>query len=203
MLLKLDGSMHEWDFRSKLDHLGWFWGGIFAINQQKVETKLHEWENEGLVGTLKRAMLVTTVTILFITWIYYILLIPNRFEYNVYHPYFSFIPIFWYVLIRNITPQFRRVYNEFLAKAGKITLETYISQFHILLNNNAKSILVIIPGYPLTNALIVTLLFAYINTELWNATNIISEFTFSNISKLFIYFGIGVLVIIFTYFVIT
>ena len=41
------------------------------------------------------------------------------------------------------------------ATIGKITLETYLLQHHLLLTRNAKSLLTVLPGYPKCNLLVV------------------------------------------------
>ena len=57
-------------------------------------------------------------------------LLPKR-EYNKVHPFTSFIPIWCYMVLRNCSPTLRRWHMHLFAWCGKVTLETYILQFHI------------------------------------------------------------------------
>ena len=56
--------------------------------------------------------------------------LPKR-SYNKVHPFTSFIPIFVYMVLRNLTPLMRKWHMHLFAWCGKITLETYILQFHV------------------------------------------------------------------------
>lgn len=57
-------------------------------------------------------------------------MLPKR-AYNAVHPFTSFIPIFCYMVLRNCSPTLRRYHMHLFAWCGKVTLETYILQFHI------------------------------------------------------------------------
>merc|ERR1712146_511959 len=55
--------------------------------------------------------------------------LPKK-EYNALHPYTAVIPITLYIL-RNLFPTLRRWHMHLFEYLGKITLETYIAQFHV------------------------------------------------------------------------
>ena len=63
-------------------------------------------------------------------WYFTYFTLPKR-EYNKAHPFTSFIPLFCYMVLRNMSPLLRRWHMHMFAWTGKITLETYILQFHI------------------------------------------------------------------------
>ncbi|KAH9766280.1 protein REDUCED WALL ACETYLATION 2 [Citrus sinensis] len=106
---------------------------------------LHEWHfRSGLdryiwiVGMIY-AYYHPTVGFLWFEYIYKL----DKITYNKYHPYTSWIPITW---------------------LGKITLETYISQFHIWLRSSVpdaqpKLLLSLIPDYPLLNFMLTTAIY--------------------------------------------
>ena len=78
-------------------------------------------------------------------------LLPKR-AYNAVHPYTSFVPIFCYMVLRNCSPTLRRYHMHLFAWCGKVTLETYILQFHIWMkttgiNGSPKFLMVWLPGW--------------------------------------------------------
>ncbi|KAJ8449967.1 hypothetical protein Cgig2_029329 [Carnegiea gigantea] len=103
---------HEWHFRSGLDRYIWITGMIYAYYHPNVEKwmeKLEESEPKRRQA-IKTGVVVAAVSVGYL-WYEYIYKL-DKITYNKYHPYTSWIPITW---------------------LGKVTLETYISQFHIWL----------------------------------------------------------------------
>merc|ERR1719261_1091372 len=76
----------------------------------------------------------------------------DKYAYNGYHPYTSWLPILVYILLRNLTPALRARYVHLFTFLGQVTLETYILQFHVWmkttgLNGSPKFLLVLIEGH--------------------------------------------------------
>merc|ERR1712187_957811 len=76
----------------------------------------------------------------------------HKYKYNELHPFTSFIPITSWLILRNLIPCLRQRYLYFFAYLGRVTLETYILQFHIWMkttgiNGSPKSLLVCIPEW--------------------------------------------------------
>lgn len=93
-LLSTEGSMHEWTFRTTLDHWATWVGMIWAWGQPWVKRSLEELEltgNESRSATVKGGILVGG-GIIFYLWFSHIFLLP-KFDYNHVHPYYSAIPI--------------------------------------------------------------------------------------------------------------
>lgn len=85
-------------------------------------------------------------------------------EYNVVHPYTSWIPITLWIIVRNITPTLRLHHLRLYGWLGCITLETYICQFHVWMKTEVpdgqpKKLLVLLPDYPMLNFALVTALY--------------------------------------------
>ena len=54
---------------------------------------------------------------------------------------------------------------------GQITLETYIFQYHLYMLNDAKAVLTVIPGYPLCNFIVVSMIYVWISRIAFDSTN--------------------------------
>eukprot|EP00732_Lithocolla_globosa_P004043 Lithocolla_globosa_v1_NODE_3498_length_1655_cov_24.973750.p1 type:complete len:469 gc:universal NODE_3498_length_1655_cov_24.973750:1484-78(-) len=147
-LVQLNDSLHEWHFRSGLDHYASFFGMLFAYNYPTLEMALKWVEDQAPLKHLfwKGLVLVVMIIILIPYYIYVFTL--NKFEYNYYHPYTSFIPITAYIILRNMVPLARKKVIGVFQWCGTITLETYLLQFHIWLVHDAKYRLVLIPNFP-------------------------------------------------------
>ena len=75
----------------------------------------------------------------------------DKYSYNKVHPFTSWVPIACYLVLRNMSPLLRRYHCSLFAWTGKITLETYILQFHIWmkttgLNGSPKFLMVWLDG---------------------------------------------------------
>ena len=109
---------------------------------------------------------------------YHHVFVLTKYEYNVLHPYTSFIPILTFLFLRNSTIWLRNRYINIFAILGKITLETYISQLHIYLQSNAKHLIVYIPNYPLISFLVNSWIYLYLSNVLFHATVTLNEYLF-------------------------
>lgn len=164
------GSMWEWYFRSSLDHWSTFLGMIFALNFpitslffRKLEAQPLMWHvlAKGIMGIFFLGMLYWWVTHPFH---------HEKLEYNATNAYFGFIPLLVYIFFRNCTPLLRAYHLDLLHQIGKTTLETYLMQHHIWLTSDAKSLLTIIPGWPMMNFLVVTCIYFVFSRRLYQLT---------------------------------
>jgi len=180
--------LHEWRFRSSLDHLVWIFGMVVAYSFPKFDA----WVNalDGSVADAKqpqslvRWSVVGAVLALFFAWVRYVFLLP-KFEYNTLHPYTSFIPIGCYILLRNSTRWLRERVLPAWGEVGKYTLETYICQFHIWMrttgeNGNPKHLLVLTPNIDTPawfwiNFALVTAMYLYLSMRLFKVTVALKE----------------------------
>ncbi|XP_074557280.1 protein REDUCED WALL ACETYLATION 2-like [Curcuma longa] len=168
--------MHEWNFRAGLDRYIWILGMIYAYFHPTVEGWLEKLEQT----EVKLRMLIKTcisAICLAVGYLWYEHIYKlEKYTYNRYHPYTSWIPITVYICLRNVTQEFRSYTLALFGWLGKMTLEFYITQFHIWLRSGKpdaqpRKLLSIIPNYPMLNFLLNTIIFVTVARRIFDLTN--------------------------------
>eukprot|EP01084_Bolivina_argentea_P241685 405655_1 len=180
-ILSLHGTLYEWHFRTSLDHYATWLGMIFAVYFKQIYNFLII----TLKNKLKIKIFITIICIIAIILWYNYVYKHNKYIYNSMHPYTESIPIFTYIILRNLFDKYRSYYSKFLAWMGQITLETYIFQYHLYMINDAKSILTIpiLIKYPLCNFIVVSCFYIWISRVAFDATNTIRNALYPPRSK--------------------
>ena len=110
-------------------------------------------------------------------WYYHAYYVLPKLEYNAVHPYTSWIPITCFIVLRNLTKSLRAKHVALFCWCGKITLETYISQFHVWLstanvpNGQPSKLMALVPGYPMVNFGISTIVYVGVSQRVFAITN--------------------------------
>lgn len=175
-ILNYESSLHEWMFRAGLDHYATLLGMLCAYfhpNFERLMAYLDEKPSKNRIAI--RFGIAFLCFSAFAFWARYIFML-EKYDYNRLHPYLSFIPLLSFIFIRNMFPLFRKHYLYMFTWLGKITLETYISQLHVYLQGNAKFLIPFIPGYPLLNFALATVIYLFLSYHLFHLTVDISAF---------------------------
>ncbi|KAJ8403107.1 hypothetical protein AAFF_G00360230 [Aldrovandia affinis] len=176
-LFELNGSIHEWWFRWKLDRFIVIHGMLFAfiyLVLQKCQV-LSEGKGEPLFSSRISNCLLFVSVVSFLTYSIWASSCKNKTECNQLHPYISVVQILAFILIRNIPGYARSLYSSFFAWFGKISLELFICQYHIWLAADTKGILVLIPGNPMLNIIVSTFVFVCVAHEISQITNDLAQ----------------------------
>lgn len=162
--------MYEWRFRTGLDHYATWVGMVCGYVLPRYQQLLDDLEKMPTVRQWTYKMTITgLLTAMLWSWYTHIYLLP-KIEYNAVHAYYFFIPVAWFLWIRNISYTLRCYYLHMFAWWGRVTLESYISQLHILLTANAKKVLVLFPDYPVLTMVVCSVFFACCSKVLFNGT---------------------------------
>lgn len=170
--------LHEWQFRSHLDHYVWIFGMFCAYNHPRLDgwlVSLDNMHNRTASYGIKFAVLAACLALgyVYVDNIYNL----GKKEYNALHPYTSWIPIALYCIVRNLFSTFRQYHMHLFEYLGKVTLETYIAQFHIWMgttgiNGAPKVLLRVFPeGWPFMNFLAMSALTLWVSMRLFHVTN--------------------------------
>lgn len=167
-------SAREWAFRVNLD-LWIVYSGVFtALAVIKVrEFRLTDHPRWPLA--VRVAAGISAVVLL---WFFaFELSQPDKFAYNLWHPYISFLPVGAFVVLRNANVILRSGSSRVFAFIGTCSLETFIIQYHLWLAGDTKGLLKVIPGRhsrPI-NLLLTTIVFIYVSHLVAKATGDITN----------------------------
>ena len=113
-------ELHEWFFRSGLDHLVWVFGMLCAFSFPYADAALNRLEAMPTPQRLlARAAIGLGALGLGTYWFRTYFMLPKR-PYNAVHPFTSWVPILCFIVLRNLTPTLRRWHMASFAWTGKV-----------------------------------------------------------------------------------
>lgn len=169
--------MHEWFFRSGLDRYVWIHGMACAFFHPRFESAMKKVDEMDQRRRVTTQCAIGAATLGAMYWWYSSVYVLPKLEYNALHPYTSWIPITGFIILRNLTRGLRSWHVSLFCWCGKITLETYISQFHIWLstsnvpNAQPSALMALVPGHPMLNFALCTALYVGVSKRVFAVTN--------------------------------
>jgi len=162
----------EWRFRVALDMWIVYIGMIVAllyVNASEI-TSLPQWFKYRAIAIAASAITIPAFLIFEVTR-------EDKFAYNKWHPYISFLPILAFIVLRNSSQRLRNSHSAAFAFIGRCSLETFILQFHIWLAADTKGILVMIgpSQWRWLSFMVGTILFIYMSWKIAAVTVTITE----------------------------
>ena len=156
---RIEWNAAEWRFRVYLDmfivYLGMLVGVFYVKTSRALSGERMDSPFARLVRNHFRVLHLGFVVVSTIMLPAFWLLIrkyPDKYQYNRWQPYISWVPILSFIFLRNSSTFFRNTYSSFFAWLGRCSLETFTLQFHIWLAADTKGLLSLgvfgIPGTP-------------------------------------------------------
>jgi len=119
---------------------------------------------------------------------------------NKYHTILAFIPIIFYLFVRNSLEVLRERSSYFFEWFGTISLELFISQYHIWLADDTHKVLILIPQSPFLSVILSSIIFVIISYQLNTITNSLIKYAVpSSFNKLCRNIIIFIILLIATY----
>lgn len=172
LFVTTDDSIKEWWFRWKIDRYSVATGMLFGfahylLRQYRVIGDTHHGNlfSRGLSLSLALGALLGLgfyTTFAFVC--------RSKPDCNEVHAYIFFVPILAYIILRNMSGLLRTRYSTFFAWFGKISLELFIAQYHIWLAADTHGVLVLVPGYPVLNVMVTSLVLVCVAHEVHTLT---------------------------------
>lgn len=175
-------SAREWAFRVNLDLYIVYFGMFTSIAVIKLrEHRLTDhpyWPLAVKASTIGSAIVMVWYFV-FELWQ------PDKFVYNGWHPYVSFLPVVAFFVLRNANPILRSASSRAFAFIGTCSLETFIIQYHLWLAGDTKGVLLVIPGthWRPVNFIITTIMFVYVSHRVAQASGNITAWVCGGAKK--------------------
>ncbi|KAI8775745.1 N-acetylneuraminate 9-O-acetyltransferase [Biomphalaria glabrata] len=173
-----DDSIHEWRFRWQLDRFSPVYGMLFAFGYKVlVRYKIIKDDGPGNLFSNTISWTLCALSLIGIgSYAVFSVLCSSKVQCNDVHSYLVFLPIISFILLRNVLGCLRTRYSSFFAWFGKISLELFISQYHIWMAADTHGVLVLIPSYPVLNVVITSFIFIVISHEINSISNTLCSY---------------------------
>ncbi|XP_022901456.1 N-acetylneuraminate (7)9-O-acetyltransferase [Onthophagus taurus] len=175
LFVTTDDDIHEWWSRWKLDRYSTIYGMLFAVILYLAQRyNIYDDNNHNNLFSRGLALSTTLAGLIGLgSYITFTFLCRNELDCSEIHSYIVFLPIVSYIFLRNISGVLRTKYSSLFAWFGNISLELFISQYHIWLAADTHGVLVLIPGYPVLNIIVTSFIFVCASHEIHRITKIL------------------------------
>lgn len=178
-------SIYEWWFRWNLDKYiipyGMFFG--FILLSSKSSKWLDDSHSGDLFSLVKTILVYTIAAAVLLMYSYHLYQCESKPTCNAVHSYTSFIPVTAFVILRNTSGFLRSRFSVFAAWFGDISLELFISQYHVWLAQDTKTLLVLLPGFPTLNLIVTSFIFVCVAVEIKDITGALTSIAIPNEPK--------------------
>lgn len=174
-------SAREWAFRVNLD-IWIVYVGMFAA-LAVIKFREHRLADHPRWPLVVKASVGASALVLL--WYLIFEVSYNKFEYNVFHPFISFLPVGAFIVLRNASSVLRSATSRAFAFIGKCSLETFVIQYHFWLAGDTKGILLVLPGvrWGALNMVVTTIMFIYVSDHVAHATGELTKWICGNKPK--------------------
>lgn len=175
LFVTTDDDIHEWWSRWRLDRYSILFGMVFAVMYMLAQ-KYSFLDDNNHSNLFSRGIALSATLAALIgmgSYTTFTFLCRNQLECNEIHSYIVFLPIISYIVLRNISGILRTRYSSFFAWFGRISLELFISQYHIWLAADTHGVLVLIPSYPVLNVMVTSFIFICASHEVNRLTHLL------------------------------
>lgn len=170
-LFGISWSVYEFRFRVSLDMYMVYIGMLCAVLERHKMYHTLKRKRCGVIATF--TFIVCIATFVYLTFQKNYLDIKE--SYNTWHPYTSILPVLCYVIARNCGSIAHRYHSFLFAWLGRISLETYILQYHIWLTGDTRGVLRTGIWGPWLDFALLTPVFIWISWRVTKATQVLTE----------------------------
>ncbi|XP_056631791.1 N-acetylneuraminate 9-O-acetyltransferase [Diorhabda sublineata] len=182
LFVTIDDDIHEWWSRWKLDRYSTMYGMVFGVIMI-LSHRYNIFDDNNHSNLFSRGIALSSTLLALVgigSYLMFTFLCRNELECSEIHSYIVFIPIVSFILLRNISGVLRTRYSSLFAWFGDISLELFISQYHIWLAADTHGVLVLVPGYPVLNLIITTYIFVCASHEVHSITKSLIPYAVPN-----------------------
>eukprot|EP00052_Salpingoeca_macrocollata_P019626 m.163104 g.163104 ORF g.163104 m.163104 type:complete len:320 (+) comp21025_c0_seq4:1452-2411(+) len=176
-LFQEKGSIREWYFRSALDRYAWCFGMLVSFAAIQLQSR---WKSS---TSLYTAGAVVAAALVVVGYVFFSAHCGSKPECNAVHPWSSLLLLLAYVVLRNSVPLLRNTYSPWMARAGQMSLELFLGQYHMWLAWDTKGLLVLLPGFPLLNFVLTSGVFLLCVQVLWRSLGVVCDFLLAEDGK--------------------
>ncbi|KAK4300437.1 hypothetical protein Pmani_027363 [Petrolisthes manimaculis] len=176
LFVTTDDDIHEWWFRWQLDRYSMLYGMVFSLlyNALTQYSIIEDKSGSSLLGGRPAVVVWCVAAVCLASYSALTSFCTSKPDCNEVHPYVVWVPILGYIVLRNMIGVLRTRYSAFFAWFGGISLELFVCQYHIWLAADTHGVLVLIPSYPVANALATSFVFVCVCHEVHHITEILT-----------------------------